>query len=106
MSVLISWQWRNCQFSVIVRKMPLVKCFLDIVPLKKADAEGIYLALVKCIKDKIFRLAILQEWVLMVLPPFLVKRLVGVQAMTKETCSPCSICPLSPLGISLRARCQ
>ena len=36
-----------------------VVCFLDIVPLKKADAESIYLALVKCIKDKIFRLAIL-----------------------------------------------
>ena len=29
-----------------------VKCFLDIVPLKKADAESIYLALVKCIRDK------------------------------------------------------
>ena len=29
-----------------------VKCFLDIVPLKKAYAESIYLALVKCIKDK------------------------------------------------------
>ena len=29
-----------------------IECFLDIVPLKKADAENIYLALVKCIKDK------------------------------------------------------
>ena len=29
-----------------------VECFLDIVPLKGADAESIYLALVKCIKDK------------------------------------------------------
>ena len=29
-----------------------VECFLDIVPLKRADAESIYLALVKCIKDK------------------------------------------------------
>ena len=29
-----------------------VECFLDIVPLKKADAKSIYLALVKCIKDK------------------------------------------------------
>ncbi len=29
-----------------------VKGFLDIVTLKKADAEIIYLALVKCIKDK------------------------------------------------------
>ena len=29
-----------------------VECFLDIVPLKKTDGESIYLALVKCIKDK------------------------------------------------------
>ena len=29
-----------------------VECFLEIVPLKKADAESIYLALVKCLKDK------------------------------------------------------
>ena len=29
-----------------------VECFLDIVPLKKADAESIYLALVKGIKGK------------------------------------------------------
>ena len=33
--------------------------FFDIVLLKKADAESIYLALVKCIKFKILRLAIL-----------------------------------------------
>ena len=31
-----------------------VECFLDIVPLKKADAESTHLALIKCIKDKIF----------------------------------------------------
>ena len=29
-----------------------VECFLDIVPLKKVDAESIYLALVKCIRQK------------------------------------------------------
>ena len=29
-----------------------IECFLEIVPSKKADAESIYLALVKCIKDK------------------------------------------------------
>ena len=28
------------------------ECFMDSVPLKKADAESRYLALVKCIKDK------------------------------------------------------
>ena len=34
-----------------------VECFLDIEPLKKADAGSIYLALVKCIKNTNFRLA-------------------------------------------------
>ena len=58
-----------------------VKCFLDIVALKKADAESIYLAFV-----------ILQEWVLMMLPPFLVKRLVGVQARLKKH-APHAVCP-------------
>ena len=29
-----------------------VECFLDIEPLKEADAGSIYLPLVKCIKDK------------------------------------------------------
>ena len=29
-----------------------VECFLDNMPLKKANAESIYLVLVKCIKDK------------------------------------------------------
>ena len=29
-----------------------VECFMDIVPLKKTDAGSVYLALVKCIKDK------------------------------------------------------
>ena len=29
-----------------------VECFLEIVPLKKADAESIYLAIVKCLKEK------------------------------------------------------
>ena len=32
-----------------------VECFWDIVPLKEADAESIYLAPVKCIKDKILQ---------------------------------------------------
>ena len=53
MSELISQQWRNCQFSVVGRKLKfLLNVFLDIVPLKKADDESIYLALVMCIKDK------------------------------------------------------
>ena len=68
-----------------------VECFLDIVPLKKADAESKYLALVK------------RECV-MVLPPFLVKD--WCSSMTKETCSTCSICLLSPPAISMHASCQ
>ena len=29
-----------------------VECFLDIIPLKKVDAESIYLALLQCLRDK------------------------------------------------------
>ncbi len=47
-----------------------VKRFLDIVPLKKPNAESIYLALVEYIKDKIGNIV---GMVLIVLPPFLVK---------------------------------
>ena len=77
------------------------------MPLKKADAESICLALVKCIKDK----------------KNLVGNIVGmgfdgaaatfsgkkmVFNKTNETCSTCSICPLSlsPPVISLRASAQ
>ena len=56
-----------------------VKCFLVIVPLKKADPESKYLALVKCIQDKKFPVGNIVEWVLMVLLPLLVKRLVFKQ---------------------------
>ena len=56
-----------------------VECFLDIVPLKKADAESIYLALVKCIKDKNLQVGCIVGMILKVLPPFLVKRLVFKQ---------------------------
>ena len=67
-----------------------VQCHVDIVPLKKADAESIYVALSSASETKIFRLAILMGWVLMVQPPSLVKD--GVQAR-QETCSTCSVCP-------------
>ena len=48
----ISRQGRNCHICHWEEDGTPVKCFLDIVPLKKADAESICLALVKCIKDK------------------------------------------------------
>ena len=53
-SALISRQWRNCKvfFCHWEEDGTPVKCFLDKVPLKKVDAEIIYLALVKCTKDK------------------------------------------------------
>ena len=81
----------------------LVECFLDIVPLKKADGGSIYLALVRCIKDKkIFSLAILLEWV-----DGAATFSGWCSSKTKETCSTCSICPLSlSPTISLRASCQ
>ena len=52
-----------------------VECFLDIVHLKKADADSIYLALVKCIKDKNLQVGNIVR----MLPSFLVKRLVLMQ---------------------------
>ena len=36
-----------------------VECFLEIVPLKKADAKSIYLAIVKCLKERTCKSAIL-----------------------------------------------
>ena len=39
--------------------------FLEIVHLKKANTEGIYFALVECLKRSNLRLAELLEWVLM-----------------------------------------
>ena len=53
-----------------------VECILDIVSLKKADAEGIYVALVKCVKDKNLQVGNIVGMGLMVLPLFLIKRLV------------------------------
>ena len=47
--------------------------FLEIVHLKKADAESIYFALVKCLKEK--RLAEILEWVLMEQVPSLERKL-------------------------------
>ena len=58
MSAIIAQQWINCQFSChYVEDITPDECFLDIVPLKKADAESIYLALVKCIQDKNLQVA-------------------------------------------------
>ena len=56
MSAQISWHWRNCQFSVVGEEDDTpVEYLLDIVPLRKKDAENIYLALVRCIRDKHFQ---------------------------------------------------
>ena len=53
-----------------------VKGILENLSLKKADAEGIYVALVKCVKDKNLQVGNIVGMGLMVLPLFLIKRLV------------------------------
>ena len=83
-----------------------VKCFLDIVPLKKADTERIYLALVKCIKDKSLQVGNIVGMGFDGAAIFSGKETGWCSSKTKETCSTCSICPLSPPAISLRASCQ
>ena len=85
----------------------LVEGFLDIVPLKKADAESIYLALVKCIKDKNLQVGNIVGMGFEVLPSFLIKWLVGVPArQNKHTPHAVFVQSLSPPAISLRASCQ
>ena len=79
-----------------------VKCFLDIVPLKKADAESICLALLKCIKDKSLQVGNIVGMGFDGAPSFPGKKTGWCSSKTKETCSTCSVCPLSPLAISLK----
>ena len=81
-----------------------VECFLDIVSIKKADAESIYLALVKCIKDQNLQIGNIVGMGFDGAAIFSGKR--RCSSKTKETCSTCSVCPLSPPAISLRASCQ
>ena len=58
MRALISRQWKNCPFSVVGRKMALLSnAFWTCAFKEKADIGSIYLVLVKCIKENIFRLA-------------------------------------------------
>ena len=103
MSALVSRQWRNCQFSVIRRKMALLLNAFWTLPLKKADAESIYLALVKCIKDKKSQVGNIEGMGFDGAATFSGKD--WCLSKTKETCSTCSTCPLSPPAISLRASC-
>ena len=85
-----------------------VECFLGIVPLKKADAESIYLALVKCIKDKKFQVGNIVGMGFDGAVSFPDKMTSWCSSKTKETCSTCRICPmsLSPPAINLCANCQ
>ena len=77
-----------------------VECFLDNMPLKKADAESIYLALVKCIKDKNLQVGNIVGMGFDGAATFSGKETGWCSSKTKETCSTCSICPLSPPAIS------
>ena len=85
-----------------------VECFLDIVPLKEADAESIYLALVKCIKDKTLQVGNIVGMGFDGAATFSGKETGWCSSKTKETCSTCSVCPLSlsPPAITLHASCQ
>ena len=79
---------------------------MDIVPLKKADAESICLALVKCIKDKSLQVGNIVGMGVDDAATFSGKETGWCSSKTKETCSTCSVCPLSPPAISLRASCK
>ena len=85
-----------------------VECFLDIVPLKKAEAESIYLALVKCIKDKHLQVCNIVGMGVDGAAIFSGKETDWCSSKTKETCSTCSVCPLplSPPAITLHVSCQ
>ena len=83
-----------------------IECILDIVPLKEADAESIYLALVKCIKDKILQVGNIVEMGFDGAATYSGKETGWCSSKTKEICSTCSACLLSPPAISLRASCQ
>ena len=85
-----------------------VKCILDIVSLKKADAESISLALAKCIKDKHLHVGNIVGMGFDGAATFPGKKTGWYSSKTKEACSTCSTCPLSlsPPAISLHASCQ
>ena len=52
MSALNHGSGGNLSFPLLGGRWHSCRMLGDIVPLKKADAESIYLALVKCIRDK------------------------------------------------------
>ena len=63
--------------------------------LKKADAEGIYLALVKCIKDKNLQVGNIVGMGFDGAATFSGKKTGWWSSKTKETCSTCNICPVT-----------
>ena len=70
-----------------------VECFLDIVPLKKAAAESIYLALVECIQDNNLQVGNIVGMGFDVLPSFLV--MTAVQARLKNAHCHCQLLQLA-----------
>ena len=70
-----------------------VEYFLDIVPLKKAYVERIYLVLVKCIKDENLQVGNIVGMGFDGAASFSGKETGWCSSKTKETCSTCSICP-------------
>ena len=72
-----------------------VEFFLGVVPLKKAEAESIYLALVKCIRDKNLQVGNIVGMGFEDAASCLGKKTSWCSSKTKETCSTCSICPVT-----------
>ena len=98
MSAVISRQWRNC--CCWEEDGTHVEYFLDIVSLKKADGESIYLALVKCINDKNLQVGNIVGMGFDGAASFSGKETGWCSSKTEETCSTCSVCPLSSPAIS------
>ena len=75
------------------------------MPLKKVDAESIYLDL-SSVSDKHLQVGNIDGMGFDGAATFSGKKTGWCSSKTKETYSTCSICPLSRPAISLRASCQ
>ena len=84
-----------------------VECFLEIIPLKKADAETIYSTLIECLKKKNLQVGRIVGLGFDGAATFSGRR-TGVQARIKKKHSSCSVCtlPLSFTAAGLCVICQ
>ena len=83
-----------------------VECFLEIIPLKKADAETIYSTLIKCLKKKNLQVGRIVGLGFDGAATFWTKdRCSGTYQETHSSCSVCTL-PLSFTAAGLCAICQ